>query len=223
MLSTDPDPGPTARRLKRPSGSVLAPSWRGRIHLWAAALAVPAGAALVAHRPDAAVAGYAAALVTLFAVSASYHRRDLPADRRRRWQRADRVTIYLFIAVAYVPFCERVAPGPLGDAVLAAVLAGALAGAALQLQGSARAAAAGGVLYILVGWMAVLTLPDAARVLGPLELALLGATGGLYTAGAATLAFRRPDPAPTVFGYHEIWHACVVAASACYFALVWRL
>lgn len=223
MQPASPDPGPAARHLQRPSGSVLTPSWRGRTHQWAVAAAVPAGAALVAHRPDAAVVSYSIALVALFAVSASYHRRDLPAQRRRRWQRADRMTIYLFIAVASVPFYQRVAPGTFGDSVMAAVLAGAVVGAALQLRDSSRSAVAGGVLYLLTGWLAVLTVPDAVRVLGPADLALLGATGAIYTAGAVVLASRRPDPAPAVFGYHEVWHACVVAASACYFVLVWRL
>ncbi len=223
MPSASPDPGPASRHLQRPSGSALAPVWRGRTHQWAAVTAVPAGTALVVHRPDAAVVGYAAALVALFAVSASYHCRDLPVDRRRRWQRADRVTIYLFIAVASVPFYRRVAPGTLGDSVMAAVLAGVLSGAALQLRGSSRSAVAGGVLYLLTSWLAALTLPDALRVLGPVDLALLAATGALYTSGAIVLASRRPDPAPAVFGYHEVWHACVIAASACYFVLVWRL
>ena len=202
---------------------MLTPTWRGRTHLCAAAAAVPAGAALVAHRPDAAVVGYSIALVTLFAVSASYHCRDLPADRRRRWQRADRMTIYLFIAVASIPFYQRVAPGTLGDAVMAGVLAGAAVGAGLQLRDSARSSLAGSVLYMLTSWLVVLTLPDAVRVLAPVDLALLAATGVLYSSGAVVLASRRPDPAPTVFGYHEVWHACVIAASACYFVLVWRL
>jgi hemolysin III len=46
-------------------------------------------------------------------------------------------------------------------------------------------------------------------------------TGGLlYTAGAIVFAARRPDPRPAVFGYHEIWHAFMVAAAACHYAMI---
>jgi hemolysin III len=34
------------------------------------------------------------------------------------------------------------------------------------------------------------------------------------------LARRRPDPAPAVFGYHEVWHAFMVAAAACHYAMI---
>jgi len=42
----------------------------------------------------------------------------------------------------------------------------------------------------------------------------------LYTVGAIIFAIRRPDPAPAVFGYHEVWHAFMVAAAGCHFAMV---
>jgi hemolysin III len=47
--------------------------------------------------------------------------------------------------------------------------------------------------------------------------------GILYTAGAVVLAARRPDPAPTVFGYHEVWHTMVLAASVLHYVLIWRV
>jgi hemolysin III len=46
------------------------------------------------------------------------------------------------------------------------------------------------------------------------------AGGLLYTAGAIVFARRRPDPRPAVFGYHEIWHALMVAAATCHYAMV---
>jgi hemolysin III len=44
--------------------------------------------------------------------------------------------------------------------------------------------------------------------------------GVLYTVGAVVLARRRPDPIPSVFGYHEVWHAFMVAAAACHYAMI---
>jgi hemolysin III len=49
---------------------------------------------------------------------------------------------------------------------------------------------------------------------------LLGTGGVLYTAGALVYVLRRPDPAPAVFGYHEVFHAMVVVAASAHFAAV---
>jgi hemolysin III len=81
----------------------------------------------------------------------------------------------------------------------------------------------GFALYIVLGWLAVVALPRLVDALTGPQLALLVTGGLLYTVGAVTLASRRPDPRPEVFGYHEVWHTFVVAASSCHFALVLQL
>jgi len=53
-----------------------------------------------------------------------------------------------------------------------------------------------------------------------MSFALLTTGGLLYTAGAVVYARRRPDPAPRVFGYHEVFHVLVIAAAAAQFAAV---
>ena len=50
--------------------------------------------------------------------------------------------------------------------------------------------------------------------------AMVVAGGLLYTLGAIVYAARRPDPAPEVFGYHEVFHALVIAAAALQYAVV---
>ena len=48
--------------------------------------------------------------------------------------------------------------------------------------------------------------------------------GGLSdTVGAVIYARKRPDPIPTVFGYHEVFHALVIAAAACHFWVIRRV
>jgi hemolysin III len=79
------------------------------------------------------------------------------------------------------------------------------------------------VLYLGLGWLSLLVLPQLARTLGLGRLALGVAGGLLYTVGAVVLIRRRPDPNPRVFGYHEVWHAFTVAAGACHYALIWLL
>jgi len=50
---------------------------------------------------------------------------------------------------------------------------------------------------------------------------VLLALGGIaYTLGGVVYAARRPNPFPRVFGYHEVFHALVIAGSSLHFALV---
>ena len=72
-----------------------------------------------------------------------------------------------------------------------------------------------------LGWVAVFVLPDLLREAGPTALALLLAGGGLYTVGALCYAVRRPDPWPTVFGFHEFFHAATVLAALCHYVAIW--
>jgi hemolysin III len=75
-------------------------------------------------------------------------------------------------------------------------------------------------LYVLLGWTVLPALPALRAAIGDSTLSLLLVGGLLYTVGAAVYAFRRPDPLPRVFGYHEIFHLLVVAAAASHFAVV---
>jgi hemolysin III len=216
-------PARVARRALRPTGTDLAPAWRGRLHRWAAVVSAPAAVALVLHRPTPAVGGYAAGLVALFAVSAAYHLAPVSPGARQRWRRADHAVIYLFMVLSYIPFCQQAVGGTLGAVLLGLALAVGAAGLAVKLFGFRRSGVIGAVLYMVLGWMAAVALPGAVGTLPGAELGLLAATGLLYTGGAAVFARRWPDPLPAVFGYHEVWHACVVVAAACYFAFVWQL
>src|SRR6266702_3727232 len=73
---------------------------------------------------------------------------------------------------------------------------------------------------LLLGGRAGLLLLAAAWSGAALGVAQLFAGGLAYTAGAIVYAMRRPDPAPRVFGYHEVFHALVIAAAVCHYAVV---
>lgn len=72
----------------------------------------------------------------------------------------------------------------------------------------------GGFLYMALGWVGIATVPQAIQESEKLPLILIAIGGLMYTVGAIVFFRRRPDPKPLVFGYHEIWHTFVVAASA---------
>ena len=76
------------------------------------------------------------------------------------------------------------------------------------------------LLYVALGWVSIVVMPQLWDRAGVLAVALLATGGLLYTAGAVVYARRRPDPAPRVFGYHEVFHVLVIAAAAVHFAAV---
>ena len=138
-------------------------------------------------------------------------------------RRLDHAMIFLLIAGTYTPVGLLVLHGTLATVVLAVVWGGALAGIVLELAWTTAPRWLGGTVYLALGWVAVVAMPQLFARLGMTGGLLIVAGGLAYTAGAAIYALRRPDPAPAVFGYHEVWHAFTVAAGACHFAFIWLL
>jgi hemolysin III len=197
------------------------PSLRGLLHAWAFWLAVVASVTLVAlaphGRPQVASAIYGAGLCALFAASGLYHRWRWSPRWKPLLRRLDHATIYVFIAASYTPVGLLVLHGTLQVVVLASVWAGAALGVAFALAwiDAPRALVAG--TYLAVGWVAIVAFPELLRQAGVTAFALFVTGGLLYTAGATIYAARRPDPWPRTFGFHEIFHALVIAAATVHF------
>ena len=200
------------------------PITRGLLHAAAAIGAIPAGVLLLLQAQGAmattASAIYASALFLMLATSASYHRLSHFPRCRSVMQRLDHCGIYLLIAATYVPICLLALPLAYGIPVLSVVGTGAVVGIALKLGEFNRFRVFGHVLYLVLGWAIVPIVPALIRHLTGGQLALLVAGGLTYTVGFPVLITNRPNPWPRVFGYHEIWHVCVVCAAGFHFALV---
>jgi hemolysin III len=201
------------------------PRLRGVSHQWAFFCSLVTGAALVvaapAGRATVASAIYAASVAALFGTSALYHRVTWPTPAARRWmRRLDHSMIFLLIAGTYTPFALLVLEGTLATVILVVVWAGALGGILLKLVWIDAPKPLVATLYVLLGWVAVIAFPDLVQGLGLTSTALVAAGGLLYTAGAVVYALGRPNPVPSVFGYHEIFHALVIAAAALQYAVI---
>jgi hemolysin III len=79
-----------------------------------------------------------------------------------------------------------------------------------------------GATFVGLGWAAGLALPWVWIHAGVAPGVLMLAGGLLYTAGALSYHRRWPDPYPSVFGYHEVFHAYVCAAAACQYLAIAR-
>ena len=131
--------------------------------------------------------------------------------------------IYLFIAGTNTAYTILVLDGIWQWLLLLGVWAGAIVGITLKFVMFDGFGRIGGALYIALGWIGVVSLPQALQNSDGGPLILVGVGGLMYTIGAVVLLRRRPDPSPMVFGYHEIWHALVIAASACQFTAITML
>jgi len=182
------------------------------------------GAALIAFAPGGTtrleVAVYAASLSGLLGVSALLHRRDWPPKARRVLRRVDHSMIFVLIAGTYTPIAGTVLHGSPRTAVLLTVWIGALAGVAFTVAWIDAPKWVAALPYVALGWVAVVAAPQLVDGIGVDGFALIALGGVLYTVGAIVYARKRPDPAPTVFGYHEVFHAFVIAAAAAHYAVI---
>jgi hemolysin III len=201
----------------------LRPRLRGVSHQYAFFLSLVAGAALVASasggREIASTAVFAGALTAMFGVSAVYHRVTWRPAVRVWMRRLDHAAIYLLIAGTYTPFGLLALPPAWAAVVLSIVWSGCALAIVLKLVWVDAPKWLAAALAVALGWVGVIALPELASAgAGPLVLLTVG--GVLYTAGALVYALQRPDPIPAVFGYHELFHALVIAAAACQYAAV---
>ena len=163
---------------------------------------------------------YAFSVAGLLGTSALYHRREW-TNRARMWmRRLDHSMIFVLIAGTYTPFALLVLHGGIATAILITVWAGALAGIVLNLVWVTAPKPVTAAAYITIGWVAVAAMPQLAHAIGPVGVGLVLGGGILYTIGAVVYALRRPNPLPGVFGYHEVFHALVVAAALAHFTAV---
>jgi hemolysin III len=200
------------------------PRLRGRLHQVAFVVSVPAGIALiltaVGVQAKAVAAVYAITLSAVLGTSAAYHRGMWSPAARRWMRRLDHSMIFLLIAGSYTPVCVLVLDQPWTVLLLAIVWSGAVVGVTLKLARVEGFQRFTGFLYVALGWVAVVVLPQILRDVSPVTASLMIVGGVLYTLGAIVLARRRPDPAPATFGYHEVWHVFMVAAAACHYGMI---
>ena len=199
------------------------PALRGFLHQLAFFLAIPAGVTVglfaESERARIAAAIFAGTVVAMFGASALYHRFTWSPQTRRRLRRLDHAAIFGLIAGSYTPFGLLVLHGPSRIVVLAIVWAGAASAIVAKIAWATAPKWFTLVIGVALGWVAIAVLPQLLH--RGLTIALLTILGGAcYTLGALVYALRRPNPTPAVFGYHELFHALVVAAVGLQYAAV---
>lgn len=199
------------------------PSWRGWIHAGVLPIAIAGGIILVVLA-DGLTAKIAAAVffassVLLFGTSAIYHRFNWRPTTKKALKRFDHANIFLLIAGSYTPITLLALPQDKGILLMVAIWVTALLGIGFRVFWLGAPRWLYVIIYIVMGWAAVVYLPDFINV--NLAMMVLILAGGLmYTIGAVFYALKKPNPVPGHFGFHEIFHSFTVLAFLCHWTAV---
>ena len=179
--------------------AALKPRLRGVLHEAAFAISLITGTALVClsegARARTAATVYAVSVALLFGTSAAYHRGPWTGRSKALMKRLDHSMIFILIAGTYTPFALLVLTGTTRWVVFGLVWGGAVAGVVLRnaVRRPARWLFVG--IYLLLG-------------------------GLFYSLGAIVYAMKRPNPSPSWFGFHEVFHAFTLLAFVTHYLAV---
>jgi hemolysin III len=202
------------------------PLLRGWFHV--AAVPVAALGAIVLWRSTTASSGrvtaaiFGSCLVGLYIASSLYHVPPWSERARSVLGRIDATMIVLTIVGTFTPIAYHQLDGTwrttsLTIAWLVAVVAIGIIASPVTVPRWLHGASA-----LAIGWLAVVPFTQIAGALPTAGSGLIMLGGLLYTLGALTYITRWPDPLPRWFGYHEIFHLFVIAASAVHWVAIWQ-
>ena len=201
------------------------PRLRGWLHLAVAPLALAAGIVLVVISPDATTrlgsTVFALSAFVLFTVSAIYHRGRWSPRTQDFLRRFDHSNIFVLIAGSCTPFALLFLEPADRWLMLSIVWGGAIAGVAMKLLWSGAPRWLSAPIYIALGWAPVFFFGDFVEgamsygdSVGVAVLVLIVVGGALYRLGGLVYGTKRPNPWPSWFGFHEVFHTFTVVAFA---------
>ena len=192
------------------------PKLRGWLHAATAPLTLAAGVVLIALSPNAATrlgsSIFAASALVLFTVSAIYHRGTWSPRVWAFLRRFDHANIFLLIAGSYTPFTLLLLHGQDRVTLLTIVWVGAALGVLFRIFWTDAPRWLYVPIYIALGWAAIFYFGDFVRNGGTAVLVLMAVGGGLYTIGGLVYGLKRPNPSPSWFGFHEVFHTLTILA-----------
>ena len=226
-----PGPGEVGREIAARTTKAAAdlvgqvkPKLRGWIHAGIAPFVVAAGIVLVALSPTTSVrwanAVFALTAVLLFCTSAVYHRGHWSPRVAGVLRRMDHTNIFLIIAGTYTPLAILLLDHNTAKTLLIVVWSGALVGLLMRIFWLGAPRWLYTPIYVALGWTAVWFLPSFWRSGGPAIVWLVIAGGLAYTLGAVVYGFKRPNPSPRWFGFHEVFHSLTVAGFTSHYIAV---
>jgi len=164
---------------------------------------------------------YGLAVITLFTLSTLYHAFKQRDDGTGIWRKLDHAAIYIMIAGTYTPLVYIYIEGAWCWSIIVIQWVLVFLGVLFKFFFTRAPRILSTMLYLLMGWMAVILLQKLWLVLSPISFALLLSGGIAFSIGALIYAFKSPNPLPGVFGYHEIFHFFVLLGGVLHFFVVY--
>jgi len=168
----------------------------------------------------AACAVYGLSAVSLFSASSIYHASKRSENSGTIFRKLDHAAIYIMIAGTYTPLAHHYLQGGWLWSILSIQWGLVLAGLFFKLFFIRSPRFLSVLIYLIMGWMAVVFIRELWPVITPGEFLLLLGGGIAYSLGALIYGLKKPDPWPPVFGFHEIFHFLILAGAGLHFGLV---
>lgn len=201
-----------------PASGTGPPRLRGWLHAVTCPFALVVGILLVALAPSErarlSIAVFTVTAGLLFGISALYHRGHWSRRTHTLLRRFDHSNIFLLIAGTYTPLAVTLLDRRAATTLLTVVWTGAVLGVAFRVAWIDAPRRLYILVYLAMGCATLFWIPAFHRTGGTAVVVLITAGGLWYVLGALVYGVRRPDPAPTWFGFHEVFHAATVLGFA---------
>jgi hemolysin III len=158
--------------------------------------------------------------IFLFSSSFLYHSKKVIENDTSFWRKLDHTAIFFLIAGTYTPMCFLYLEGKMMWGILIAQWGLVLSGTIFKLFFVDAPRVIGTLIYLLMGWIVVIPISTLANTMPHTAIIFLAAGGLSYTIGAVIYAFKKPNPIPGFFGFHEIFHIFIIGGTLLHLIMV---
>ena len=151
---------------------------------------------------------YGATMIIMYTISCLYHALSPRLKAKKVFRVLDHCDIYVFIAGCYTPFCISLIGGALGWTIFGVIWGCAILGVLLNAIDVDKFNIPSFILYLVMGWMIVISFNTLANIIATPGLVLLIVGGGVYTIGSIFYACGHK-----LKYIHSVFHLFVLAAS----------
>ena len=163
---------------------------------------------------------YGLCVTFLFAASTLYHAFKQAENEISFWRKLDHFAIFCMIAGTYTPVCYLYLEGAWRWSMMGVQWGLVAFGLVLQFTSRRAPRFLQTLIYIVMGWSAVIPLRQILAAMTGGQVALLFAGGVAYTLGALVYAIRKPRFFPGIFGFHELFHILVLIGGTLHYAMI---
>ncbi len=164
---------------------------------------------------------FAVSMILLYTFSTLYHWLPLADKKLEIFRKIDHIMIFVFISATYTPICLITLGGAWGWSIFETVWGLTFMGLFIKIfwLDAPRVLYTG--IYLLMGWIIVIGIYPLIQAFSKEGVFWLAMGGIFYSIGAVIYAFKKPNPLPGIFGFHEIFHIFVLLGSFSHFIMIY--